>query len=93
MIHRPVFITEEKKKGGKKGKRESFVSLLQRTGVRQGVAGAALAPGNKGSGRGQPGVTALRIGREYAQLGEQCCSWDQSKRRDGAKSRWCWESQ
>lgn len=34
MIHRPVFITEEKKKGGKKGKRESFVSLLAKLGDR-----------------------------------------------------------
>lgn len=33
MIHLPVFITEEKKKWKKKkGKRESFVSLLAKLG-------------------------------------------------------------
>ena len=62
---------------------------LQRSEGRQGVAGAALAPGNKGSGRGQPGEKPLRIGREGAQLGKQCCSWGRSKRGDGANSCWC----
>ena len=40
----------------------------------QGVAGAGLAPRNKGSGGGQPGVEASMMGREDAEPGEQHCS-------------------